>query len=67
MNNHHTQSDVFDELIKRQCRIVKLLQEIKIKIADVKECRRELAKLIKDIEDDIISALIVIDVTSDSE
>lgn len=46
---------------------MKLLQEIKIKIADVKECRRELAKLIKDIEDDIISALIVVDVTSDSE
>lgn len=65
--NGNREQDVFGQLIQRQRSIIKKLEEIKVKIADLKQARNELKELIKDNSERITQGLMIIDISSDSD
>lgn len=56
-----------EEIARNHHRIIKKLEEIKVKISDLKQAKKELLNLIKLTETEIISGLVLLEDSSDSE
>lgn len=67
MNNHQPSTNVFDALIEKQRQILRKLEEVKAKIENLNQTRKELIELTKNIEEEIYGALIVIEYSSESD
>lgn len=58
-NGYNTSAQNFDLVIKKQGKILKKLEEIKIKITDLKQAKKELLSLIHDMRDEIVNGLVL--------
>lgn len=71
MNNpndlHLTDNNSFEKLVERQHKLIKKLDEIKVKVADLKVAKRELLLLTKNIENEILQGVALLEIESDDE
>lgn len=56
----------FDNLLRKQHQIIKKLEELKVKITDLKQAKKELMLLVKNFQEEIISGVVLLE-DSDSD
>lgn len=67
MNNGFSRAHDFEDVIQRLRKVIKKLEEIKIKVGDLRIAKKELFDLIKNLREEILSGLIVLEDSSDSD
>lgn len=67
MNGVSEEESAINGLIRKHSQIIKKLDEIKIKIADLNQAKRELEILIKGIEQETRRKVEIVEVSSDSD
>lgn len=65
-NGYNNSAQNFNSIIQKQSQILKKLEELKIKITDLKQAKRELLALIKNFQEDIVHGLFLLE-DSDSD
>lgn len=67
MQNGQSVRDPLEHIVLRITRISKKIDELRIKIIDLKQAKKELNELIRNFEHQVLHAIVASEVSSDSE